>query len=398
MSAEISKKAIENILKLQYSENKQLKTQIGKFQHLIKGIVLYLESSENNSEELENFHNEHIESLVRDSTDLNVLLSLKRYLKPSNEIAYLDLHVLLSTILDQGGLEPKVSGSPQNAPVKKAKITNNADIGVLEAQQNDLAQLKKAIDTAIEQFRNELKHPVNLPVCVKFLENKIATLTQKLYESTKSLEVFKEDNFKMHEKISMTDTLRSILMPSSRQDKNTTSNMLSRDEILLKELESYEKMLNTEKENNRVLLDKIEELCEEVGMLKLFKYRHRQGESIDGTQKTKEQTSENVPKLWGYGKWSESIISAMEEFVNGVVAREASSTPHNAQDMQEELNLYKQAIRCSVCNENKKDSILAKCSHTFCKGCLKSNLRVRNRKCPTCKTVYDNNDIRVFYL
>lgn len=54
-------------------------------------------------------------------------------------------------------------------------------------------------------------------------------------------------------------------------------------------------------------------------------------------------------------------------------------------------------IRCSVCCINVKSVILAKCLHTFCKGCLEEYLASRKRKCPLCKIRFSADDMKTFW-
>ncbi|KAH7650055.1 hypothetical protein FG379_003135 [Cryptosporidium bovis] len=54
-------------------------------------------------------------------------------------------------------------------------------------------------------------------------------------------------------------------------------------------------------------------------------------------------------------------------------------------------------MKCSVCRDKLKDTVINRCGHLFCKECIYNNLSSRNRKCPLCHTTFDKNDIiRVF--
>jgi hypothetical protein len=59
-----------------------------------------------------------------------------------------------------------------------------------------------------------------------------------------------------------------------------------------------------------------------------------------------------------------------------------------------ELQDLRKQLKCSVCQDRHKDVIISKCSHLFCKECIDSNLRSRNRKCPTCKKMYGQDDVK----
>ncbi|KIK67228.1 hypothetical protein GYMLUDRAFT_858299 [Collybiopsis luxurians FD-317 M1] len=54
-------------------------------------------------------------------------------------------------------------------------------------------------------------------------------------------------------------------------------------------------------------------------------------------------------------------------------------------------------LKCSTCNLNFRDTILTKCSHTFCKACVDARISSRQRKCPACGLGFAQSDVlRVF--
>jgi len=63
----------------------------------------------------------------------------------------------------------------------------------------------------------------------------------------------------------------------------------------------------------------------------------------------------------------------------------------------EQLEYYKKLFRCSVCNDRDKDSVLTRCYHFFCHQCLEDNIKKRIRRCPTCTTGFNDNNIQKIY-
>lgn len=66
--------------------------------------------------------------------------------------------------------------------------------------------------------------------------------------------------------------------------------------------------------------------------------------------------------------------------------------------LQEENDTMRRRLLCGVCNERFKDQMLVKCGHMFCQECIEKNVKARNRKCPHCKTQFDQKDTRKAYL
>ncbi|KAF4040599.1 C3HC4 type (RING finger) zinc finger protein [Phytophthora infestans] len=75
----------------------------------------------------------------------------------------------------------------------------------------------------------------------------------------------------------------------------------------------------------------------------------------------------------------------------------AKSTPSTGEltDLERfELRDLQKLVNCSVCQDRRKDVLISKCSHMFCKECIENNLKSRNRKCPTCKKMFGHDDVK----
>ena len=63
-----------------------------------------------------------------------------------------------------------------------------------------------------------------------------------------------------------------------------------------------------------------------------------------------------------------------------------------------ELRDLQKLVNCSVCQDRRKDVIISKCFHMFCKDCIETNLKARNRKCPTCKKMFGQDDVKTVWF
>jgi len=66
--------------------------------------------------------------------------------------------------------------------------------------------------------------------------------------------------------------------------------------------------------------------------------------------------------------------------------------------IEEELKVCKAQLTCPVCNDRPKDAVITKCFHTFCLPCLKKNLNIRHRKCPSCALPFGEKDVHPIFL
>src|SRR5690606_3019011 len=55
-------------------------------------------------------------------------------------------------------------------------------------------------------------------------------------------------------------------------------------------------------------------------------------------------------------------------------------------------------LKCSVCENRFKNTVIVRCGHLFCDECVEASMRSRNRKCPACKERFGQDDVRRVYL
>ena len=66
--------------------------------------------------------------------------------------------------------------------------------------------------------------------------------------------------------------------------------------------------------------------------------------------------------------------------------------------VQEQLEFYRNKVKCTLCRVNDKDAIISKCMHAFCRECIQKRLDVRNRKCPACALQFDFQSVKDLFL
>ncbi|RHY33882.1 hypothetical protein DYB32_003279 [Aphanomyces invadans] len=80
------------------------------------------------------------------------------------------------------------------------------------------------------------------------------------------------------------------------------------------------------------------------------------------------------------------------------VARAAAGGAGEVSELERyELLEARKKLNCSVCQDAPKEVMISKCCHMFCKECMESNLKARNRKCPTCKKMFGQDDVKGVY-
>ena len=69
-----------------------------------------------------------------------------------------------------------------------------------------------------------------------------------------------------------------------------------------------------------------------------------------------------------------------------------------ASDLEDQMELYRAKLKCSLCKVNDKDAVINKCMHAFCRECIQKRLDVRNRKCPACSQQFDYQAVKDLFL
>lgn len=77
---------------------------------------------------------------------------------------------------------------------------------------------------------------------------------------------------------------------------------------------------------------------------------------------------------------------------------ERSAGQTSSADGGKNSDYYRAMCKCPVCHSANKDTVITKCGHAFCRGCLDKRLELRNRKCPGCSQVFDKSYVRELWL
>jgi|TARA_B110000967_G_scaffold207582_2_gene257326 E3 ubiquitin-protein ligase BRE1 len=96
----------------------------------------------------------------------------------------------------------------------------------------------------------------------------------------------------------------------------------------------------------------------------------------------------------------ERKLQKCEETCAGLKRRNEKLAKHggSAEEYKEEIDAYKQMLRCSVCNDRPKGVIITRCFHMFCNDCIAIRLENRARKCPGCGLMFSASDVKAIFF
>ena len=58
---------------------------------------------------------------------------------------------------------------------------------------------------------------------------------------------------------------------------------------------------------------------------------------------------------------------------------------------------FREMVHCKVCKTEIKDVVITKCFHTFCKKCIDDAIESRKRRCPICRELISQNDVKKIF-
>jgi E3 ubiquitin-protein ligase BRE1 len=120
---------------------------------------------------------------------------------------------------------------------------------------------------------------------------------------------------------------------------------------------------------------------------------------LEFTTKTMEDLKKKVEEQTAVLEREEEHSSRLLEERN-VLKRKLERLATRTADslIEEELASVKKMLRCPVCDDRMKDTVITRCYHVFCNECVRNRLAVRNRKCPTCARSFGESDVHSIYL
>ncbi|WVQ84645.1 E3 ubiquitin-protein ligase BRE1 [Cryptococcus sp. DSM 104549] len=90
-------------------------------------------------------------------------------------------------------------------------------------------------------------------------------------------------------------------------------------------------------------------------------------------------------------------VKKLKERQEAVAAASSTGISDGEWAITQERNKLLKLLKCSCCEQNFKQQVIAKCYHTFCKHCLDARIASRQRKCPTCGGAFAKEDIQTLY-
>jgi len=122
---------------------------------------------------------------------------------------------------------------------------------------------------------------------------------------------------------------------------------------------------------------------------------------LENLRKVVDDKRKEINELWAeLRKAQEALTLAnlnIERQRKGGDIKAIPSSQKEAQ-LQKEVDKCMSLLKCSICKQNMRSTVLTKCLHTFCKSCIDMRISTRQRKCPACNLQFAQSEAQQLYF
>lgn len=129
---------------------------------------------------------------------------------------------------------------------------------------------------------------------------------------------------------------------------------------------------------------------------------------VKEAERAQRERWEQAARLQGRLEKAQARVTALRDQLTGGAGAEPGTgasgavTLSNGMVLEADLveTIYadkKQLEKCPLCGERRRRCVLSACGHTFCKRCIDTAVKSRNRRCPSCKHAFATTDVLDFY-
>lgn len=129
---------------------------------------------------------------------------------------------------------------------------------------------------------------------------------------------------------------------------------------------------------------------------------------VKEAERAQRERWEQAARLQGRLEKAQARVTALREQLSGGGGADAGAGPSGSvtlsngmvleADLVETIYADKRQLeKCPLCGERRRRCVLSACGHTFCRRCIDTAIKSRNRRCPSCKHAFATTDVLDFY-
>jgi len=269
--------------------------------------------------------------------------------------------------------------------IKQLDITIAASLAIQESQKQEIEALIMEIDSMGKAYENMQEQNTRLIKQISDKEDNHAHLMAENIKAQQTIRLSKEAQLAMEDKLSRNEEklkAQSELMQKIEEKSTLLQKQLSKVTEDLQfcnfELEKHKRFV---RENSAHSLE-LKTQLDHLGILNV-ELKKKADDSIFALEREIDKAKR---------------LDEEKQLLKRKLEKASSNASSNSSTAEEELRLVNQKLRCSICNDRQKNTVIAKCFHVFCKECIYSNIDTRKRRCPGCKRPFSESDVHPIYL
>ncbi|XP_048496318.1 E3 ubiquitin-protein ligase BRE1-like 1 isoform X2 [Beta vulgaris subsp. vulgaris] len=311
----------------------------------------------------------------------------------------------LKTSLDEQNLEIRVKAaieaealSQQRLAAAEAEIANLRE--KCESSSRDKSKLSNSLKSKHEENEAYLSEIETIGQAYDDMQNQNQHLLQQITERD-------DYNIKLELEGRRSKQTHDLLLVEKQsllkkiQQSNVSGDFFemkaARIEDQVKSCSDQNRRLAEDRCQNSVSLDNIQRR-----LLESRKFSHHAKESLEELQSKVKDGRANLSGLQielDKERFEKKRVEEELEMVKRKAERlRVQNEGSVAQKLRQELQEYKEILKCSVCLDRPKEVVITKCYHLLCNPCVQKVLETRHRKCPVCAASFGPNDVKPVYI
>lgn len=297
---------------------------------------------------------------------------------------------MVSLLTQQSALEEKYAQEEQaHTATKTALATVELELQALQASDAAAREENDALISEIDTMSKEIES-------VRQTRRKLLQQVDEKRQSNKKLhtQLAREEQAKAHcfEELAAARLQVSSLGAVHKQQKafiETVKESLLAKERELAALQTYVQTLTTERDAADADMRRAARDADVA--------KHMYATTVAETASQKQHELQQR-KVCDKCETHKKKIERLEKQLQAAKASASGATGELTDLERFELKELQKLVNCSVCQDQRKNVLIGKCFHMFCRDCVDSNLKSRNRKCPTCKKMFGQDDVKAVWF
>ncbi|KAJ3673078.1 hypothetical protein LUZ60_006452 [Juncus effusus] len=385
---------LRNLLSQKVDEHKNLSDLCNEKEIELKSLRIMVENLEKQKLELQTildmYNNESSSSETRKIEEM----------RESEERGNKQAEILKQD-LEEHNLELRVKAANEAESACKLRLS------IAESEIHDLRTLLDSSDRDVMELREAIR--------IKDAEGE--SYISEIETIGQAYEDMQTQNQHLIQQVADRDDYNIKLVSESVKMKQTQSSLLSEKQLLIKQFQQVNSLVDPFKsklsrgedqiksymiqaiknssENKHLAINLERSLSElsdaerETKWLRSFvgsthKEFDENNKKIKGLKLELEQERNDRKKL-------EDELAEVKDELKELSSETEEST---IKKLDDEIKECKAILKCGVCFDRPKEVVITKCFHLFCSACIQRNLEIRHRKCPGCGTPFGQNDVR----